>query len=76
MQNPSSIVEDMDRMGITKMVLSSSTVLSPTSWAEPLRETFALPNCYPTILGSTRMPPWKAFAGCLLWIPPKRRLPI
>jgi aminocarboxymuconate-semialdehyde decarboxylase len=38
MKNPSAIVEDMDRMGITKMVLSSSTVLSPTSWAEPAAE--------------------------------------
>jgi aminocarboxymuconate-semialdehyde decarboxylase len=34
MKDPRRIIEDMDRMGITKMVLSSSTVLSPTSWAE------------------------------------------
>ena len=34
MQDPERIIEDMDRMGITKMVLSSTTVLSPTSWAE------------------------------------------
>lgn len=38
MQDPRRIVADMDRMGITKMVLSSSTVLSPTSWAEPAVE--------------------------------------
>jgi len=38
MQDPRRIIEDMDRMGITKMVLSSSTVLSPTSWAEPAVE--------------------------------------
>jgi aminocarboxymuconate-semialdehyde decarboxylase len=38
MQDPHRIIEDMDRMGITKMVLSSSTVLSPTSWAEPAVE--------------------------------------
>ena len=48
---------------------SIEAVLSPTWWAEPLRETFAPPNCYPTILGSTRMLPWKEFAGCLLWMP-------
>jgi aminocarboxymuconate-semialdehyde decarboxylase len=38
MQDPERIIEDMDRMGITKMVLSSTTVLSPTSWAEPAVE--------------------------------------
>jgi aminocarboxymuconate-semialdehyde decarboxylase len=38
MKDPRRIVEDMDRMGITKMVLSSSTVLSPTSWAQPAVE--------------------------------------
>jgi len=38
MKDPARIIEDMDRMGITKMVLSSSTVLSPTSWAEPAIE--------------------------------------
>lgn len=38
MKDPHRIVADMDRMGITKMVLSSSTVLSPTSWAEPAVE--------------------------------------
>lgn len=39
MQNPALIIEDMDRMGITQMVLSSTTVLSPTSWAELEQET-------------------------------------
>jgi len=38
MQDPQRVIEDMDAMGITKMVLSSSTVLSPTSWAEPAAE--------------------------------------
>ena len=38
MEDPRRIIEDMDRMGITQMVLSSSTVLSPTSWAEPAQE--------------------------------------
>ncbi len=38
MKDPVRIIDDMDRMGITKMVLSSSTVLSPTSWAEPAAE--------------------------------------
>jgi aminocarboxymuconate-semialdehyde decarboxylase len=38
MKDPRRIIEDMDRMGITKMVLSSTTVLSPTSWAEPAVE--------------------------------------
>jgi aminocarboxymuconate-semialdehyde decarboxylase len=38
MKDPVRIIADMDRMGITKMVLSSSTVLSPTSWADPAAE--------------------------------------
>ena len=38
MKDPARIIDDMDRMGISKMVLSSSTVLSPTSWAEPAAE--------------------------------------
>lgn len=38
MQDPKRVIEDMDRMGITQMVLSSTTVLSPTSWAPPAQE--------------------------------------
>ena len=38
MKDPVRFIDDMDRMGIKNMVLSSSTVLSPTSWAEPAAE--------------------------------------
>jgi predicted TIM-barrel fold metal-dependent hydrolase len=35
MKNPRLVIEDMDRLRIEMSVLSSATVIEPTSWAEP-----------------------------------------
>ncbi len=35
MKNPRLVIEDMDRLKIDMSVLSSATVIEPTSWAEP-----------------------------------------
>jgi len=48
MMNPAAVVEDMDARGIDKSVVTSSTVLQGTSWADPQTDAALCRRCNDT----------------------------
>ena len=49
MMNPAAVVEDMDARGIDMSVVSSSTVLQGTSWADPQTDADLCRRCNDTV---------------------------
>jgi len=66
MKDPRRAIEDMDRLNINMSVLSSATVIEPTSWAEPSVELELARRLNDTIAGWAAHSPQRVIGSFVL----------
>jgi len=66
MKDPRRAIEDMDRLGIGMSVLSSATVIEPTSWAEPSAELELVRRLNETVAGWAARSPQRVIGSFVL----------